>query len=444
MKRIVLTILGLSVALAVSAQTRTINVDEAVSLAIEQNLSLMKSGVDLATAKRAKDTAWNSFLPSLQVSGGFGADGRGFAESNTNIGDPGTLGVTFGLSSSLNINAGLGAGIRNLIATYEAGLISYEDAKIKLERDVRKQFYQVLANQENIRIAQANIDLAEKRLEQAKNNFANGLTPELEVLKAEVTVANLRPPYDNSVAGTEALMLGLKFLMGEDRNANIVLEGELETSLYDIDAENIISKYLPRRLDIQALDKQLAALEYAKSGTQFQAYSPTINLGFNYNGSANNANMSPGTPPTPIDPWQVGDKISFSIGLGMDLSSFIPGSSTDVNIKKLQDSIDSLVISRQMAYENAGIEITNLVNNLKSSRNTIEANTSSVELAKRTYDLTEEAYSVGTKELLDVETAQNEYLTAVQQLLMAKYNYLSGLLDLEYALNTPIEEFVGQ
>jgi outer membrane protein TolC len=51
---------------------------------------------------------------------------------------------------------------------------------------------------------------------------------------------------------------------------------------------------------------------------------------------------------------------------------------------------------------------------------------------------------VGTRELLDVESAQNDYLAATQQLLVAKYEYIAGLLDLEYALNVPRDEFLGR
>ena len=97
-----------------------------------------------------------------------------------------------------------------------------------------------------------------------------------------------------------------------------------------------------------------------------------------------------------------------------------------------------------MAFESAGMEITNLVNKLDTSRKTIEANTSSVDLARRNYELTEEAYNVGTRELLDVESRQQDYLAAAQQLLLAKYEYIAGLLDLEYALNTPMDEYLNQ
>jgi outer membrane protein TolC len=43
---------------------------------------------------------------------------------------------------------------------------------------------------------------------------------------------------------------------------------------------------------------------------------------------------------------------------------------------------------------------------------------------------------------LDVDSAQNDYREASRQLLEAKYGYIAGLLQLEYALNAPMEEFL--
>ncbi|MDF1568123.1 MAG: TolC family protein [Spirochaetaceae bacterium] len=429
-----------------SAENLTLTVDEAVDLAVSRNLGLKQQGIDLRTRERSKDKAWNAFLPSIAASTGVSANHSLFDfdySSSSAFSDAGNLGINAGLSMSLPLNVGVGGGISNLMADYEAGLIEYEDAQKQLERDVRKQFYSLLANEENIRIQESNLELAQKRYEQARSNFENGLAPELEVLSAEVTVANLRPALDGVAAGYESQLLYFKFLLGIDRNDELELVGELETELYDIEAEDLISRYMAGRLDLRGLDKQLEAIGYLKKGTALRLKTPTLSLGYSWGLSGSNADST--FPATTIEPWSDwADRGTLSLGLQWQLDGFIPGSSTDVQLKELQDAIDSLTLAKQMAIDNAGIEITNAVNNLATARRTIEATTSSVELARRNYELTEEAYQVGTRELLDVESAQNDYLAATQQLLVAKYKYIAGLLDLEYALNAPRDEFLGR
>ncbi len=422
---------------AVGAETLTLTVDQAVEMAVAQNLGLKQAGIDVRTRKRAKDTAWNAFLPSMTASAGFNGTAGIFQFQGItppSFGSPTNTVFTTGVGLSLPINAAVGTGIKNLVADYEAGLISYEDAQKKLERDVRKQFYLLIGSLENIRIQEGNIGLAEKRLTQARNNFDNGLAPELEVLSSEVTVANLQPAYNGIVAGYDSLMLYFKFLIGEDRNTEVVLDGNLETELYDLDSEDLINNYISRRLDVRGLDKQIEALGYAKKTLGRNFNTPTLALGYSY--GVTGINFTGGS----IDTW--GDEGKLSLNLQWRFDGLIPGSSSNVKIKEMQDTIDNLSIAKQMAFENAGIEITNLVNTLDTSRKTIEANTSSVELARRNFELTEEAYNVGTRELLDVESRQQDFLQAVQQLLLARYEYIAGLLDLEYALNASMDEFL--
>jgi len=447
MKRILIPVL-ISVLFSgvIGAESITLTVDQAVEMAIAQNLGLKQEGIDVRTKERAKDSAWNAFLPSMSASAGFNSTAGLFQFNGITppaLTDPGAVGFTTGLNFSLPINAAVSTGIKNLVSDYEAGLISYEDAQKKLERDVRKQFFLLLGSQENIKIQEGNISLAEKRLTQARNNFDNGLAPELEVLSAEVTLANLQPAYNGTVASYDSLMLFFKFLLGEDRGTEITLEGNLDTDLYDLDSEELINGFIARRLDIRQLEKQIDTLGYAKKTMNRNYNTPTLVVGGSWGLSGSNSDTS--RMMQPIDPWtDWTDRFTLSLNLQWKFDGLIPGSKSDVQVKEMQDAIDSLSIAKQMAFENAGMEITNIVNKLATSRKTIEANTSSVELAKKNYELTEEAYNVGTRELLDVEARQQDYLKAAQQLLLAKYEYIAGLLDLEYALNAPMEEFLSR
>jgi len=61
-------------------------------------------------------------------------------------------------------------------------------------------------------------------------------------------------------------------------------------------------------------------------------------------------------------------------------------------------------------------------------------------LAERAYELALEAYNVGSRELLEVRNAEQDLQDARLQLLQEKSAYTAALLDLEYALNTTVEE----
>ena len=262
------------------------------------------------------------------------------------------------------------------------------------------------------------------------------MSSELDVLSAEVALINLQPALDTAKANYDSQLLSLKFLVGASLDDEIMLEGSLDTPFYDIDPDKILASYLMSRPDLLSLEKQISSLKYAISALGLNSKSPTLSLGYEYGISGSNSNAR-----DTIDPWSnFTDNSKFSVMLSWKLDGFIPGSSTDVQIKALKDQRESLMLDKTIAMESASMEVRNLINNLATSRKTIEANSSGVKLAQRTYELYAEAYKAGTRKLLDVESAQNNLLKANQELLTARFGYISGLLDLIYAANISMDD----
>jgi len=445
MKKLFLTAISLAALSGViGGEPLTLTVDEAVEMSIAQNLKLKQSGIDVRAYKRAKDNRWNSFLPSMSLSAGIQSDAGIISfsgEDVSKITNPGAFGFSTGINFTLPLNTAIVSEIKTKIADYDAGLISYEEAKRGLERDVRKQFYLLLSSQEGIQIQRGNIELAEKRLEQARSNFEHGLVQELDVLSAEVNLAGLQPTFDSTVAEYEKLMLFFKYLIGVDRDVEIVLDGNLDAEAYQFDEDDLIGKFISRRFDIRILEKKIESLEFKKQALSRNYKTPTLTLDYTYGISASNANMSSAYPPKTISQWSNwADRGRLKITLGWRFDGLIPGSSIDIQVRGVQDEIDKLVLAKKMAFESAAIEITNLVNKLETARKTIDASVFSVELARRNFELTERAYNVGAREILDVEASQQKYLEAAQRLLYSKYEYIAILLNLEYELNSSIDE----
>lgn len=76
------------------------------------------------------------------------------------------------------------------------------------------------------------------------------------------------------------------------------------------------------------------------------------------------------------------------------------------------------------------------------SQKTLEARRMNVELAKKSYAMTEEAYRRGTKDLLTLQTAIDKLRSAELQLRSEQFTLLSNVLDLENALSLPSGTFM--
>jgi outer membrane protein TolC len=83
------------------------------------------------------------------------------------------------------------------------------------------------------------------------------------------------------------------------------------------------------------------------------------------------------------------------------------------------------------------IEIYNTILSLEKTQVTTAAQTQTVNLAERAYRLTEEAYRAGLQDLLQVQNAELELKQAKVSMLEQQFNYLNGLLDLEYSIGVP-------
>jgi len=435
-KGLILSVLIISLVVKGFAQTMELTAEKAVALALENNLSLQSEALNLNMKERTRDKAWNAFVPEITA-------GAGMNYSQLLLSDPDPMYETYAytnekwtvsasLSAALQLNAGVGTGIKQYKIDYEAGILSYEDARKKISRDVRKQYFNLITMAANLELKELDISLARKRYEQARENYKNGLISELEMLQSQVSMENNKPQYNSQMTQYKNALMNFKLILGIPGSTELVMdEGMGEFVKYSLNADNLINTYLAGRMDVQKINKQIESLENTRKLQTQSKKTPWLSLSTGWNTGVTDGLNG--------DSWKKevwNDSASVGINLSIPLDGYIPGSDTDVALKNLDDQINQLTLQRQQIFDYAEIEIRNLVMTLQNSMDTLETYALNVELAKKSFNLTTEAYNLGTRELLDVETAQSALLSASQTVLYEKINYITKLLDLEYAINS--------
>ena len=436
MKKTILLPVLLSIITMLHAETLKLSADAAVELALENNLTIQSNALDLSQSRRSDDAAWNAFLPDMSASVGLKNSGTLFADPAPvppYYADPTerSWAVTGGVSASLGLNPGIATGIRQLQLDYEAGLLSYDDARKQMKRDVLKSYFALIATNANLELLQQNIDLAVKRYEQAQENYNNGLISELEMLQARVTAENSKPAYNDQLTSYRNQMMTFRLLLGLPVDAELELTEKLDIEYYDLDAEKLIESYSANRLDVMQINKSIASLVNTRKLQAQNSRYPWLNLAATWGTEVDDGFEE--------DNWKKDywyDSFTFSATLVIPIDDFIPSSSTDVTLKNLDDQIRQLELQRQQILDAAEIEISMLVMNLQDSLATIMTYALNEDLARKSFELTTEAYNLGTRELLDVEEAQTELRSASKNVLDQKVVYMNSLLDLEYALNS--------
>lgn len=409
-----------------------ITLDKAVSLALENNLDLQAEKYNLTTKKRSRDTAGNAFYPSISTGASV------YRYNNQPESTDNTWNLSASVSAKLDINLALFDGIKYLIQDYNSGLISYEDARKQLERDVKKEFYNLILLRENIKINKQSIKTAEERYNQALVNYKNGLAPELDVLSAQVSYENLKPTLKDVENDYAAEELAFKQLLGLERNSSIDLKGDIKSEKYSFDLENLISKNLSNRLDIQSLSAEIAKQKTNIKSQIHQNYMPTLSLAYTLDPAYSNEAFDSGWFNDVEKDWSQQSGM-FTISVSMSLDSFLPGSSQSTNIKNTDDQIKQAELELKSALQAASTEIQTLVMGLEKSLASLESLELNLKLAEKTYNLASQSYRAGTMEYLDLKDIDDELQSAKYAVLQERYSYVSGLLDLEYSLNSSID-----
>jgi len=422
--------------------------DEAVKIAIQNNLALESSRASTATKKRASDLSWNQFIPTVDVGGALVRLNNVPQALVLPMGQfiPGAPDIPLGgggsqwrvagsISASLNFNVAMIGDMDRLRLDYEKGLVSYEKARTQLERDVRKAYHNMLLLQENIKLLRGSFENAGRQVQMAQANFDAGLAPELTFLQAQVARENLRPVIDQAENGLKLSMAQFAMFLGLDYNTPFELEPIAEnTNFISINAAEMISKAASGKPDIQELRQDILTLNSIKKSTWYRLFTPTLSLSWN-------------ADPSLQDPWNNSwfsdmnnwkqQSGNFRISLGFRLNGLLPYTTEHQALKNLDDQISAVTLGLTQMIRGTEIEIYNTVLALERTRISAQAQAQTVRLAEQSYHLTEQAYQAGLQDYFQVQNAEQSMRQARVQMLEQHFNYLNGLIDLEYSIGVP-------
>jgi multidrug efflux system outer membrane protein len=299
--------------------------------------------------------------------------------------------------------------------------------------NISKTFFGLLTDKENLAILEGNRRLAEGQLEKSAVSFRNGLIRELDYLQSQLSLESARLALSRAEA-TYAVNLGeFLVLLGLAQDAPVSLEGTVEITRIEAEAEALIREYLPRRPDIISQRQAIETLEYTEKQQALSSRSPSLGLSATWRGGPGNNSGFPG---------EFSDTFSGGLTLNVPVDSWIPGTKSSQSIKSAGANVEKAKLDLKNTETNAMKEIRTLTTNLKNSWGNIEIARLRVDLAERTYRLSELGYQNGTVEFQDLETSRNTLASIRQQLLEGELIYKTRMLSLSAALNIEQDELI--
>ncbi|MDR3276674.1 MAG: TolC family protein [Treponema sp.] len=410
----------------------SLSLESALELALSSSLSLAKTVIDLGSAGIAVENIWSLLFPGIGLSAAAGYQSPSLLPG----GESGGFGYGLSLSLSLTLNFSLLERAELIRLAYSTELLNYENSRRLLEIQTAKSFYTLLAWREYIIILEEALFLAEGQLERDEGAFAAGFLGQFALMQSRLGLENAR--YSLSAARTAyasllgefLMLLGLELPFEEAPN-RVILEGDLELARLELDPEQLIRDYLPRRPDILAQAGTIRRLELERKARALELRSPTLTItgGYGLSGYTGTGRFA--------------DSFRLGLGLSVPISPWIPGSAGDQAIGRADREIEQARLDLQNMENSAKILVRSLAERIKLSWEGIGIARSRAELAARNYDLAEQGARNGSLESPALETARNGLVQARQQLVENELAYKTLSLDLAAALNIHWTELSG-
>jgi outer membrane protein TolC len=424
-----------------ASETVTLTLDEAVRLALDQSINLKKSAIDLAEAGYSASRLWAEIFPSFSLS-----TGLTFLPPTPLITEPGfqykndALSYTVNFGLSLSLSPSFYSSMKRIELAYRARLLSYENASKQLEIQVIKNFLNLITMKENISYMQENYFLAVQKLNNDRIARANGLLSELAWLNTQLSAETARYNLHNARSSYENALGEFLALLGIDDGTDIILDGTIEITRLDLDAEKLILEHLPKRPDIVKQRQTIEDLELSKNEKLSSSRSPSLELSTRWQGGSPSNNTKGFAAP-------FSDSISGSVTLRIPIDSWIPGTKSNQTIRAANTEIEKAKLDLQNTETQAKTQIRSLISNLNNTWESLEIARLRVSVAERTVEATAIGFENGTVPFSELEDRRSDLSDARQRLLQGELSYQSLLLDLAAALNvewkTLTAQFVG-
>ncbi len=431
MRRIILTAaLVAAFAAGAQAQERVWTLPQCIDHALENNLSVKRSGLNVEQREIDLNTAENNRLPSVSGSAGQNFSfGRGLTADNT-YANTNTTNTSFSVGAQVPVFNGfqIKHNIELSKLNLAAATADLEKAKDDIRVAVAQAYVQILYNMEILDVARSQVEIDSLQVVRLTEMASNGMVASADVSAQEATLAQSRVSATQAENNVALAILDLTQLLELPSPegfhiARPSVEG-LETVML-MDPEAIYAEAVQFKPAVKAeeirLDQALKSIDLAKD-----SFLPSLSLS---GGLGTNYYTSSGFPSAGFSS-QLKNNFSQYIGLNLSVPIFSHFSNRNqVRNARLQYSSQEIVLdnSRKSLYK----EIQQAYYNAVGSQAKYRSSQVAAASAEDAFELAQAKYENGKSGITEFNEAKGRYISAASNLVQARYEYLyqSKILD---------------
>lgn len=459
--------------ITIQAQSKKWTLEECVTYAIQNNISIKQSELDSKMALIDKKSAVGRFLPSLNAS----------ASHSWNIGL--NQDITTGLlqnkttqftSAGANVGIDIYRGLQNQNTLRKANLsivaAKYQLVKMKedIALNVANAFLQVLFNKENLKVQKEQLRINEKQYARSEELVKAGSIPRGDLLDVKATLAlnnqNVITAENSLLISKLSLshLLQLKDFENFDvvddtdvKDANNIM-AQTPSAIYEKAFEGRTELKIART-NLEIAEKNVAIAKGAFQPTLQGFYSfnsrvaysdrvtgvipntsnPTSIVGFvegtNQNVLSPNFTRVLGNPAPFFDQFNTNKGQSFGMQLSVPVFN---GFSARNNVERSKVSLERSKIAVEQQNLDLQRNVYTAFADAKGALNAYESSVAALEARQGAYNYATEKYSVGLMNSFDFNQSQTLLTNAQSEVLRTKYDYIFKIKILEFYFGIPL------
>ncbi|MDB4715570.1 TolC family protein [Flavobacteriaceae bacterium] len=453
------------------AQGQTLTLQDCVELALEKNITIKQSELDIANAELDKSSAFGNFLPNINAQTSHSWN----IGLNQNI----TTGLLENLTTqftSMGVNMGVDLynGLQNVKRLHRANLSllaqQYNLANIidNTSLLVANSYLQVMFNREFLEVQKSQLEVSLKQLDRTKALIKAGVLTVGDVFELEATIASQEQAVvqaENNLRLTK-INLAQLLLITDYENFDIAVE-KFDAPLPEIldkDPKAIFEEALTNRNDIKLsvtnLEISKTDIEIAKTSLQpslsaFYSYSTRISYSDRLTGTGVFNQFPIGTvastgqevvrqleetrvigPNSFVDQFKMNDGHNFGIALNIPiLNGFAARNSvkrSKVNLMRSENQFEQQKLNLESTVNQAYNDAKGAYKFYNAAQKTVIARNDAFNDATKRYD-------AGVMNSFEYTQIKQRYEASVSDELRAKFDYVFKLKVLEFYFGLKLE-----
>lgn len=426
----------LFVSVSIHAQTKKWTLEECVAYALENNISIQQSELDLKVSDVLKMEALGRFLPDISGTANYGINTGANINPATNQFENQSF-----RSASANINTGIllfnglanwknlqRAKINKLANTYKL-----DKMKDDIALSVANAYLQILFNKEQVKVLVNQNKITKENIKRTKGLIEAGTVPAGDIFELQATDASQEQQIVNAQNTLLISKLGLAqtLLLKDYANFDIAVEA------MDVPATQILFQ-TPEAIALKARDVvkdiKIAATNYEEAQKSVSLvksdYLPRISGFVGYN-----TRWSQSIPIGFVDQLSLFDGTNVGVQLSVPI---LNGFATRGNVQRTKISAERSKLVLDQAELDLERTVFQAYNDVLNAQKSYEAALKTAEARKLAQNFSKERFDVGLLNSFDYSQALLTYENAQSEVIRTKYDYIFRIKLLEFYFGIPI------